>query len=84
MLASNEIVSAPPVLLAALIASRKVTAVWAGSSWLVHLLTNLALVPPGIFLADIGATGDPLPFLASLGLAVGLVTLVRASTTSET
>jgi signal transduction histidine kinase len=53
-------------------------------SWLVQLLTNLALVPPGIFLAEIGAADDPIPFLASLGLAVALAILVRASTNSET
>jgi signal transduction histidine kinase len=53
-------------------------------SWLVCLLTNLILVLPGVFLAEIGTEPDPIPFVASLGLAVGLVILIRASTNSET
>lgn len=52
--------------------------------WLVGLLTSLLLVPPGVFLAHIGSGPDWLPFVASLGLAVGLLVLVRASTNSET
>src|SRR5207249_8781582 len=40
--------------------------------------------PPGVFLAEIGSGGDRIPFVVSLGVAVGLVILIRASTNSET
>lgn len=56
----------------------------ARAGWLVSLLTNLALVPPIVFLAEIGAAGEALPFVAGLGLALSLVVLIRATTNSQT
>ena len=53
-------------------------------SWLIQLLTDLVLAPPAIFLAEIGVGGELLPFAASLGLALGLVALIRTATNSET
>jgi signal transduction histidine kinase len=55
----------------------------AQSTWLVGLLTNLALLPPGFFLAEIGGQSDLLIFGVSVLLAVGLLLFVRAATTSE-
>jgi signal transduction histidine kinase len=54
------------------------------TSWLLGLLTNLLLLAPGFFLAQLGSGEDPLLFAAGLGLAVVFVSLVRASTNSET
>jgi signal transduction histidine kinase len=56
----------------------------ARQSWLLSFLTSLVLLPPGLFLAQIGQGGDPLAFSISLGLAVGALVLVRVSTNSET
>jgi PAS domain S-box-containing protein len=50
---------------------------------LLGLLTSLVLAPPSAFLAQIGMTTDPLLFAASLGIALGLILLVRATTNSE-
>jgi PAS domain S-box-containing protein len=55
----------------------------AGPTWLLGLLTNLVLLPPGFFLAQIGADGDPLAFSVSVVIAVGLLMLVRVSMTSD-
>jgi signal transduction histidine kinase len=53
------------------------------ATWLSTLLNSLVLFPPAYFLADIGLRDDKVPFAISLGLAIGLVILVRALTNSE-
>lgn len=52
-------------------------------SAIVNLLTHAVLLPPGLLLAQIGSSQDKLPFVAGLGLAVGVMILVRAITNSE-
>jgi signal transduction histidine kinase len=59
---------------------------WRGElveTWLTTLLNSLVLFPPAYFLADIGLRDDRMAFGISLGLALGLVVLVRALTRSE-
>lgn len=48
------------------------------------LLTTLALVPPGIYLAQLARGDEPLVFAASLALTVGLLVLVRGLTNVDT
>jgi signal transduction histidine kinase len=55
----------------------------ARQSWSVTFLTYAVLVPPGYFLAQIGAAADSVLFGASLALAVGLLVLIRVTTNSQ-